>query len=396
MFNRHRQPVQASNRRGSLSPAIAIAVLAVGGCIALVLDNLWLQTAHREIQTAVNAAALAAAGHLANDELLKTNVDMEKRASQIRRTASQMGAFNRAAGNKIFINSEAYEDVRLGRVVIDPNTGWKEFLETDHAPTAVIVKGACDRKHGNPVSLFFPFLTGTANANVVALAEASVNNDVVGVRPLDTATTPAWPLGVQESSLDPKQQNTWTNMIELRIGKDEYRWDNAAGKVVKGSDGLPEMTLIPTVDDDNPGNYCLLDIGTGLKDNALNRQIQDGWNWHDLQGFGSEFSLEPGPLTLSGSTNFSGSPTTALMGQVGQAKILVLFQGTLDDSKSQLQSVTATRIVAGRIMHVEEGSNGTEVILQPAVVTTRTALLRSTIGSKLDANKYVYKLSLTH
>ena len=30
--------------------------------------------------------------------------------------------------------------------------------------------------HGNPVSLFFSFLTGTANANVVAMAEASVHN----------------------------------------------------------------------------------------------------------------------------------------------------------------------------------------------------------------------------
>jgi len=380
-----------------MAPAIAIAILVVGGCLALVLDQLWLQNAHQELQSASNSAALAAAREMANDDLLRADLDHHDLADTVRKVAANIGMHHNGAGNQIYISNEANVDIRLGHVVDSPATGQREFLETDFSPSAVVVKSHCDEANGNPVRLFLPLLTGQSTADVVATAEASINNQIVGVRPFDNANVPAWPIGILERSLDPRQQKTWENAIENGVGPDNFKWDRATGTVMSGSDGLPEITLRPTIDEDNPGNFVLLDVGTSLMDGPLQTQFVDGWGWRELQqNFNSEFNLSQGPISMHGSVNFDGMPTIELKKQIGQKRIVVLYTGTTNEEKNSVQPVTATRLVAGRIMQVSSDSDGIQLIMQPAVIATRTALTQKVnAGGVILRNKYLYKLSLT-
>ena len=56
-------------------PALALALVAVLGGAALVVDRLALDTSKAELRTAAEAAALAAARELANDDRLRPDFD---------------------------------------------------------------------------------------------------------------------------------------------------------------------------------------------------------------------------------------------------------------------------------------------------------------------------------
>lgn len=370
-------------------PAMAIAILVVGGCLALVLDQLWLTTAQRELQAAANAAALAAGGALATDELLRSQVDHSAIADHARTVASQVAASNRSAGQRIAVESAPYEDVRIGRVVIDEENGRRTLLETDQHPSAVAVLTHCDRVHGNPVSMFLPALAGRTHADVIALAEASLTNQVTGIRPLDVANAPAWPVGILQSSLDPKTE-TWSSAIELRQGKDEFRWDSETKQVVRESDGIPEITIVVPQDDEE-GNGLILDIGNGLLDAKINRQFLQGFSQEELEGFGGQLDLTAGPIPVTGSSNFEGSPIKMLSQHIGHTRIVLLFQGTVEE-EDEISQVDATGLVAVRMMDIST-TGKLEIVLQPTVVTTRTAIAQPASPGR---NPYIYKLSLTY
>ena len=56
-----RVPIAAVRRRGSLVPAVAVALAVVGAFMAVVLDRLWIDAARMELLTAAEAAAHLAA-----------------------------------------------------------------------------------------------------------------------------------------------------------------------------------------------------------------------------------------------------------------------------------------------------------------------------------------------
>ncbi|MCB9951163.1 MAG: hypothetical protein H6824_09295 [Planctomycetaceae bacterium] len=212
-------------RRGSLVPAVAIAIIVVGTCLALVLDSLWLETASLELQHGCDAAALAAANEMVCDELLTPSANSEAIAARVRQQAANIAGHNTATGKPIIINPTPGTDVAIGRVVVTDKGGEPVFLETDSAPSSVVVLAHCDRRHGNPISLFFPHLTGHDTANIVARSEATVNNRVVGIRPLDDAPAPAMPLGILEIHSDPRRTDTWAVQIDGRQGQDNYKYN---------------------------------------------------------------------------------------------------------------------------------------------------------------------------
>lgn len=371
-----------------MMPAMAIAILVVGGCLALVLDQLWLTTAQRELQSAANAAALAAVGELATDELLRTPVDHSAIANDARIAAANVAAANRSAGQRIAVSSDAYKDVRIGRVVINEN-GQRTLLETNQNPTSVAVLTHCDRGNGNPVSMFLPAFAGRTHADVVALAEASLTNEVTGIRPLEVANAPAWPIGILASSLDPKTE-TWSSAIELRQGKDEFSWNEETKQVIRKGDGIPEITLV-VPQDDQEGNGLILDIGNGLLDAKINRQFLQGFSQEELEGFGGQLDLVAGPISLMGSSNFDGSPINMLKKHIGHTRIVLLFQGEVED-EDEISQVDATSLVAVRMLDIST-TGQLEIVLQPAVVTTRTAIAQQGASRR---NPYIYKLSLTY
>lgn len=390
MQTRDRQ-IESHDRRGSMLPAIAVAILVAGGAVALVLDQLWLSIAQRELQTASNAAALAAGQEMAGEELLKLDFDTSVRADAIREVAYNVATSNPAAGKKVAVNTEPHQDVRFGRPVMDPLTGQVKFIETDYAPSSVIVNTHRNRQHGNAVSLFMPYLTGQPTGDVSAFAEASISNRISAVRPFEHSNVPAWPIAILES--DGGDNDDWTTTVELREGPDDWSWNREKKQLSNTSDGIPEM-ILRTGMREIPGNVCVADLGTELRDYRLRKQFRNGWSWENLQEFGSELSFERGALEINGSADFIGMPFQELKKQIGQTRIVLLYQRLNAFDPIETHKITVTRFVAIRLLEVRSTGDEIEFVVQPTVVTTRTAVL-SESQFETPINPYIYRLALT-
>ncbi|MCA9079520.1 MAG: hypothetical protein KDA58_03130 [Planctomycetaceae bacterium] len=384
---------------------MALAILVVGGCLALVVDSLWLKVAHRELQTAADAAVLGAAGELASDARLSADYDTQELATAVRQQAAHVAAGNTAGGQSVRIDSLVEGDVHLGKIVTDSN-GLDVFLETDVQPTSVVLFAHCRRQYGNPVPLFFPQFTGQPAADLTCRAEASIDPHVVGVRPLDQANVPALPLAVMELHSDPRRLDTWAVQIEARRGRDQYRFNAETGEVELGSDGIPEIVLHSTErgseeEEEKRGNVQLVDLGTGLRVMELDRQIHHGWNWRDLQEYGSEFRLDQGTVRLQGTERIEGPLVDDLRDMIGHSRIVLLYRAAGPAGADGLTHAEISRFAAGRIMDVRPSERTLELVLQPAVVATRTALTAdssatNTATNTNSPNPYLYRLSLTY
>ncbi|WP_437224860.1 hypothetical protein SH661x_003813 [Planctomicrobium sp. SH661] len=378
-----------ASRRGSLLPGIVLAILICGGCMALVFNEYWLTNVQEELRTSTQAVALAAAQGLASDDLLKPEVDPYAISDRVREIADEQANRNQVGGPQT-----GRMEVHLGRVLFDPATGQQETIETDEYPNSVVVIGHRDRSRNNPVAMLAPLLSGRSVADVTVTAEASITNLIAGLRAFGPVDVPAWPIAILESSSDSKVQ-TWNKEIELRQGSDLFSWNAETQTVEEAPDGLPEILLLPK-GQQGTNNAYLVDIGNGLQDAEIDRQIHDGWSAEDLSGFGEYFSLQQDPLDLEATDKFSGGPMEALESQIGQLRILLLYS-TVSGGKDGKTQVKVTRLVAGRLMHLSENREGPQLTFQPGVIVTRTAVLDEEALYQGDAqgNPYIYKLSIT-
>ena len=112
-------------------PAIAFAILIVGMALALVVDRLWLDAARVELTAATEAAALAAANRMADDELLRPTADLSVLLDNARQKAAEVAASNYVAGSPLELDTNEDGDIRFGRIVTDKDTGRGRFLEID-------------------------------------------------------------------------------------------------------------------------------------------------------------------------------------------------------------------------------------------------------------------------
>lgn len=379
---------RADARKGSILSGITIAIVVCGLCMALVFNEYWLTSAQEELRTATAAVALAAGRELATDDLLKSEVDPYAAANRLRLVASQQATRNQVAGPVL-----PEMEVHPGKIVFDPLTGQQQTLETDYEPNAVIVIGRRDRSASNPVQMLIPGLTGNRAADVTVTVEVSVSNLIEGVRPFGAVDVPAWPMAILESSPSDTVQ-TWVREIEQRQGTDHYRWNEETKTVEEESDGIPEILLQPVVEQ-GISNLYLVDLGSGLQDDQLQRQFKEGWSVEDLAEFGEVFSLKPGPLPLRASNDFSGTPEDVLQQEIGQARIMLLYNEVT--SKEGQTSVNVNRMVAARLMAIEKTDNGPMFVMQPAVVVTRTAVLDedALYAGESTGNPYIYKIAIT-
>lgn len=387
-------------RRGILAPAVAVCLLVVLACVALILDRLWLQAAHLELWTAAEAAALAAGQELADDGLLRTNSGGSRRLDAARSAAAAIARKNRVAGIPVRLDSRSEDDIRFGRLVRQPRTGATVFLETDHHPTTIVVAARRTRARGNPVALFLRELTGQPAGDVVAIAEASIDNRVVGVRPFAGTPVPALPIAILLRQ--PEREDTWEAQIVEGRGPDRYACDESTGRIVGNPDGLPEIVLhsMPTGGASSAANMQFVDLGSDLRSGSLAKQIARGWAAEDLADWRGELRFDRGPVPLTSSAAVIGEPVDALRQTVGQCRIGLLYQNHRPSGTTGLGRLDCVGVIAGRIMDVRIGQKrACEIIFQPGVLTTPTALLTDdapdSAASKSGRNPYIYKLHLT-
>ncbi|MFP6765498.1 MAG: hypothetical protein VB858_17855, partial [Planctomycetaceae bacterium] len=226
-----------------MAPAAIMALVVVIAGVALVLDQLWLDAASVELQTAAESAALAAGGELATDDLLKLNFSRENILQRARQKATEIAATNQIAGRPVQLDDSIAGDIRFGRVVVQSSSGREVFVETDFQPTSVATRAEHSRSQNNPVALFLNGLTGKTGGDVTAIAEASLDNRLIGLQPLDGVPIPALPLAILKSDLDGRNLETWDSAIVNRQGHDQFSYHEDTGEISSEPDGIPEIRL---------------------------------------------------------------------------------------------------------------------------------------------------------
>ncbi|MBI1312045.1 hypothetical protein GC176_12195 [bacterium] len=433
-----------SSRGGFLAPAALIALVVVLGAAALVIDRLWLDNAQVELTTAAEAAALAGAGRLATDDLLRTGVDHEVVVSEARSAALRIAQENRIAGQAVVLDPSPAGDIRFGRLVQD-DAGRTVFLETNQQPTSVVVNAEHSHDRNNPVVRFFDGWLSQQGADVAARAEATVDNHIVGFRPLNELPIPVLPIAILRASSGSTQTPTWQRDIERRAGSDRFGIDPLTGAVTNQSDGIPEIVLRdsgvtpqgssssttqPVASASNPqipdsqisdppiSNQQTTASASGTTSPplpternvyafALNpkssatqvaRQFRSGWTVADFPSGVDILRIDRGPLSFAALDSLGGAVADSITQIVGQQRIVFLFDSVTIGRGTD--RVTCVATVAGRVMSFHPNvAGGCEIVFQPTVLTTRTAVLsRETVTQgPLDrfVNRYTYKLQLT-
>jgi len=392
-----------AHRGGFLAPAVVVALLAMLFAVALVLDTCWLENASVELTRVSEAAALTAGRELVTDDLLRDGSPErnDHRRENARRAAVRITARNRFCGETF--QAESALRIHFGRLVRDPQTGETRFEETAHRPRTVVVAARCSRRYGNPVALFLRGLTGQSTADLMRRAEATVDNHVVGVRPFDGAPAPMWPLAILEDGAPDGHVPTWNRQIEQRAGRDDYSYNEDEHRVLRRPDGIPEIVLRCGTGRDNEHrtNVKLVDLGNGLRIDAICRQVRRGVTAGDLQPFAGQLRMDEGPLEFEGYRSLPPAVWTHLQKEIGVCRIVLLYSRFDAEGEPGRGRVHCPRFVAGRVMDLRRTNNGScEIIFQPGTLTTRTAVLaaRSLPASQRRAfrNRYIYKLHLTH
>ncbi len=408
MKNQHQQP-EKQTRRGVITLLAVVGMVVTMGCIALVLDQIWLDMASTEMTAGVEAPALAAAKLLASDDFLKSKPFQKKdnNFKKARRVAGDIAAQNRVAGRPLYLDTSPQGDIRFGNLTRDAATGVVQFLETTNSPTSVLVTGQRTRKRNNPVALFLQGISGTPVGDVVVQSTATIDNRIIGIRPNKRFAVPALPMAILKSSADPKQTETWEIQIEQRLGRDLYSYDTKTNKVILKADGIPEIILrsVPLGTDPQTTNVVLLDLNNNLRDDKIISQIQKGWRTEDMKRLNGELRFDRGLVPMKASCVVASPVARGLAAMIGQPRICPLYINHTSYGKQGQGKVQLAGLVAGRVMSVKAISGTeTEIIFQPTLLTTRTALLPNNRltnsndeqNNRTIKNRYIYKLYLTH
>lgn len=397
-------------RRGVIVPLVAIAILVVGGGIALVLDRLWLASARTELLTIAEGASLAACRNLIDEHHLKfpnhrldDDDGQSRRLAIAKQAAADIAASNTVVGESVKLDVSDTGDVRFGKLARQSDTNKILFLETDREPTSVVVSAYRTRSRNNPVALLFQELTGQLAGDVAARAEATWSNRIVGLRPHANLPTPVLPIVVLEHDPTGKQLETWSRQIEEFHGLDRYRFDADTGFVANGSDGLPEIVLewSTTRPADVVPNHGLVEMGSFGEHNITLRQLKNGWRHDDLRGRDGEIRLLPNKVELWGREQLTQAECQTLRELIGQCRIVCLCGPPQSSIESHRRlRFPLTRFVAARVMAIHVvPQQSIQIVLQPAVVVTRTAILAALPGDQFDGsvppNPYIYKIQVT-
>ena len=130
----------------------------------------------------------------------------------------------------------------------------------------------------------------------------------------------------------------------------------------------------------------------------LARQVITGWNRDDLPEGHTQLTSDAGQHGFQTVTDIPGAMSDALPKIVGQCRIVMLYD-EFESSGGSRGRVSCVRFAAGRIMSVQYGGGKCQLVFQPGVMTTRSAILTdesdAEAASERIANSYVYKLRLT-
>ncbi|MFV2070412.1 MAG: hypothetical protein ACC645_25890, partial [Pirellulales bacterium] len=253
-------------------------------------------------------------------------------------------------------------------------TGWVEYPTMLGAPmepwngqgpiNSLLVRALCIASRGQALSLWASSMFGFADVDMIVEARASVDQRVVGFRPVGHVAVPMVPLMIASRGDEGEQS-------------DRFTVDPRTLSVAPGRDGLQEFTIRlgrPQQSSEAVENVArIVGFGRTASSHDLEHQIRYGLTDDDLQWTG-------GVIVHQGITQqaiATTEPSAASLATLHRALRSIRGEKRIwpvgDPGTSSIFGFTALCVV-----ECQEGEPGTlELVIQPCVLQTCTAMVRA-------------------
>ncbi len=404
MHYRWTTPVQHQRRRGSLTPALVVSFTVLLGVLALAVDWAYMNIAHVELARAADAAALAAARALVHDHELKRTCDPHEHRREAIEAARRFAGFNFTGCDPTELRGEPDElgdcDIHVGRLVRIPGQIGQFDADFPGMPDTVQVTARRTASRNNPVGLLLGSVLGVCTADVVASSQASLDDQIVGFKPVCGVPIPLVPWAILSSDPHCRRLDTWEEAIIKRRGSDRFGMDDECCEVVRRGDGLTELELTfghevkEGAEHDQP-NVVGVQLCHRFDDRTMMRQTRLGIEPNDLEQRGGVIELGPnGTLSLPGRFQTPANLAAAMSAIRGQCRIWPLFAAHAETNSGRDLNVTVVGFVGARVMEVRATDHGCFVVrIQACMVVTRAAIADPRCD--VPRNKYIRKISIT-
>jgi hypothetical protein len=363
----------------------AFLMIVMIAFVAMGVDLGYIQNARVELQKSADAAAMAAAWDLMDDDWLSGPADLTDNVATARNTAVEYAGLNKVCQSAPAVDPNMANS-QSGDVIIGYRSNTADYddpLDTSD-PTkfnAVQVRVRRTSLQNGEVPMFFGRALGLDSIATQAVATAALGNNFGGFSTPPEGDT----LEIMPFALD---KQTWDNLINNGVGTDNWNWDSEAEHVVAGGDGIKEVNLYPQ-GTGSPGNRGTVDIGAGNNSTAdLARQIVHGISRQDMIDLGKPLEFDSnGKLYLNADTGISAGVKDELASIKGKTRIIPIFESVSGNGNNA--NYTIVQWAGVRILDVKlTGSmSGKRVIIQPANVMTRHGLKNE---SGTTTSWYVY------
>jgi hypothetical protein len=349
---------------------------------AFAIDVGYMCLVRNQAQNSADAAALAAAWDMVNEDRLRG--DYYAAYANARTRAAEFAAANRIGPIQPQLllnqgNADLNGDIILGRLE-DPSNHQESLSVADFSRfNTVFVRVRCTANRNQGVPLFFARALGFNHFETVADAAATFDDNVVGFRPQ--------PAG-RNASLIPFtiHVNQW-NALLSGDGIDEWSYDSDAEAITGGGDSILEMRMFPN-DTEASGNFGTLEFGdTANATGDLVTQIEEGVSAEDLAAYGGALELSPlnGSIEIAGDPGMSAGLKSALHTVKGRPVSIAIHDTASDggnNTRFRVVGFVGVRVVDFWL----DGTNWKEELdhriqIQPAYVSDPTAITSPGIGT---------------
>ena len=358
-------------RKGSVLVFTAMMMVVMMGLLALAVDVGYLENARCQLQKSADAAALAAAAELIDDEALTGTASMSDEISSARAMAIQFAAANTVCSTAPVVDANTGNntsgDVVVGYIADLSNSHSSMSTTNQDLFNSVQVRVRRNTIRNGDVPHFFAKVLGVNGTGVEGTATAAIMKNIKGFQIPDDGSN----LGLLPFALD---KQTWDGLL-AGGGTDSWTWDEATDTLRSGGDGVREVNLFPQATGSS-GNRGTVDIGPSNNSTSdIARQILHGVNQADLDAIGGKIEFDAnGQLFLNGDTGISAGVKDELAAIRGQPRTIPIFSAVNGPGNNAQYTIVAFAGV--RIMEVKlTGSQSTKkVIIQPAKVVSRGAI----------------------
>ena len=228
---RRRRP---QGRRGAIIVLSAMFLIIVFALLAMAVDIGYLQNARSELQKSADAASLAAAAELIDDEALKGSMymNMTDEISSARNIATQYAGLNKVCTKAPLVDANTSNatsgDVVVGYLSNPSNRALAMDFAQPNLSNAVQVTVRRTSSENGEVPFFFARALGFNSAPVVATSTAALLTNFKWFK----APGNGGNLMMLPYALD---KQTWDGLMNGSTGSDSYRFNSSSSTVSDSS-----------------------------------------------------------------------------------------------------------------------------------------------------------------